>query len=109
MHHHHSFAADIFETETHMTMQADLPGVAKNSIQLEVLGDVLTVKASSAISPKEGETMRHQEFEAQEFLRRFPLSKRVDQSKIEAKFDDGVLTVSIAKFPESQPHVVPVH
>jgi HSP20 family protein len=107
MHHHH-FPADIFETPTHMTMQADLPGVAKDSIQIEILNDVLTVKAKSRAFEKATETLRHQEFEAKEFHRRFPLSARVDQSKIEAKFEEGVLTVAIAKFEAPKATVVEV-
>lgn len=92
-------ALDLNETETSYTVTVDLPGVAKKDVKISVDGRVVTLeaRAQSAHEKKEGERVIHRERSATNFSRSFTLPVEVDEAASQAKLDNGVLTLTLAK------------
>ena len=99
-------AITLFETEKEIVMIADLPGSSKDSIELEVLKDTLHLRAPLNILD-DGE---HQTTEVfwKEFRRRVHLGERADPRKVKAKFENGVLTVTVGKAASARPRKVKI-
>lgn len=97
---------DIFETESGLVV-ADLPGVEKDQIDVNVEKNVLTLKAK----PKQQltENLARQEYQLLPFYRQFQLSDAVDQAKISAEMKYGVLTIHLPKVAEQQPRKIAVN
>jgi len=98
---------DIFETEDTLTVIADLPGVSKDAVDIRVEDDILTIKGKA--SYKRPENMILEEFDLQGYFRQFQLSDEVDQSKISAETNNGVLTITLAKAEKSKPRRIKVN
>ncbi len=98
---------DIFETDTGLVVVADLPGVNKEDIDVNVEKNVLTLKAK----PKQRltENLGRQEYTLLPFYRQFQLSEAVDQSGISAEMKYGVLTIHLPKVKEQQPRKIDVN
>jgi len=102
-------AADIIESESGLTLHLDMPGLEAKAIQVKVENDVLTVQAERKAEPKaEGVTVRRQERAFGTFGRSFALPDTVDASKVEAKYENGVLTLTLPRREESKPRVIEV-
>ncbi|HUP98602.1 MAG TPA: Hsp20/alpha crystallin family protein [Usitatibacter sp.] len=89
---------DVKETAESYTVSAELPGVRKDQISVEIEGNEVTISA---------ETRREPAAEAEKFLRverffgktarRFALPQELDESKAQARFVDGVLELTLPK------------
>ncbi|MFH1985649.1 MAG: Hsp20/alpha crystallin family protein [Pseudomonadota bacterium] len=101
-------AVDIFETQTALTLLADMPGVASEDMVIDLRDDVLTI--TGAVKPFEGKDEKDvlAEFEVGRFHRQFSLSEAIDQSRIEAKLTDGVLRLSLPKAKKAVPRKITV-
>ncbi len=94
---------DVAETEGGYAVHADLPGVSKDDIHVTVDGDVVTLRAEvkPAEQRSEGEEngvkWLRVERRAGQFARSFRLPAEVDSAKAEAKYDNGVLRLSLPK------------
>jgi HSP20 family molecular chaperone IbpA len=97
---------DIYETEEGLVLLADLPGVAPNDLKVRLEDNVLTIQAS----PKhlvEAEPLER-EFELVNFFRQFQLSDEVDQERISATLNHGVLRLSLPRAEKAKPREIPV-
>ena len=100
---------NVFETDAKIVLEMVVPGFGKDQIKLAVENNVLTVK--SALPEKESDkedekkTYRYQrvEFEQKDFEKKFKLSDKLDQEKIQAGFKNGILTITLAKKEEAIP------
>jgi len=102
-------AVDIREEADRYVVQADLPGVKPDDIEVSLEKGVLTIKGHRETEAKEErENYRRVERIYGSFFRRFTLPETVDEEKIEAKYDNGVLTIIIPKKPEEQPKKITV-
>lgn len=102
-------AADIIESESGLTLHLDMPGLDAKAIQVTVEKDVLTVQAERKAEPKaEGVTVRRQERGFGTIARSFALPDTVDASRVEAKYEQGVLTLTLPRREESKPRVIEV-
>lgn len=97
---------DIYETPDGLVVMADLPGASKESVDLEVENDVLTIKARAKhLLPVEPV---YREFELMNYYRQFQLADTVDDEKIAAEFKHGVLTLRIPRAERAKPRQIPV-
>ena len=97
---------DIYETGEGLVVKADLPGVAKENLDVRVENNLLTIRAKSAhVAP--GEPI-YREYELVNFFRQFELNERVDQAKISADLKHGVLTLKLPKAEEAKPRKIDV-
>ncbi|RKH42519.1 Hsp20/alpha crystallin family protein [Corallococcus sicarius] len=102
-------AADILEAEAGITLRIDLPGHDAKAIQVKVENDVLTVRSErKAETVAEGTTLRRQERPAGVYARQFRLPNTVDASRVEARYDNGVLSLTLPRREETRPRVVEV-
>jgi HSP20 family protein len=97
---------DIYETQDGLVVKADLPGVAKDSMDVRVENNLLTIRAKAAhVAP--GDPI-YREYGLVNFFRQFELNERVDQSKISAELNHGVLTLNLPKAEEAKPRKIDV-
>lgn len=93
---YYSPAVDIFETDDRITVVADMPGVRKEGVDVDIKDGVLTI--SGAVEPVP-ERLRPvwREFDVGGFLRRFTIGDKIDSEKISASLSNGVLTLELPK------------
>ncbi len=97
---------DIYETNEGLVVLADLPGVAKDNLDVRVDNNVLTIQAhSSHVAP--GEPL-HREYQLIHFFRQFELSDKVNQAQISAELKHGVLTLQLPKAEEAKARQIEV-
>jgi HSP20 family molecular chaperone IbpA len=97
---------DIYETRDGLVVLADLPGVAKEALDVRVDNNVLTIRGHARHGVP-GETV-YREYELVNFFRQFELSDKVDQSQIAADLKGGVLTLHLPKAQEAKPRQIEV-
>jgi HSP20 family protein len=102
-------AVDIYETPDSIVLQAELPGLSKDDIDIQVRDNVLTLKGErrSEKEIKEGNYLRVERAYGG-FQRAFTLPAAVQADKIRAVFKDGVLDVSIPKAEEAKPKQIKI-
>ncbi len=102
-------ASDVVETEAAFRVVLDLPGLEAKDLQIQVENDTLTVQAERRLSePGKDETIHRSERAAGTYFRSFALPKTVDATKVEAKYESGVLTVTLPKREEAKPRTIQV-
>ena len=102
-------AVDIRETEDAYEVMADLPGFDKKDVEITLENSVLTLRGERKWEGEQGEqAYRRIERAYGEFTRSFSLPTQVDAEKVDASFQDGVLTISIPKSEESRPRRITV-
>jgi HSP20 family protein len=100
--------ADIHETQDEMVLTMDLPGYDPKALDIQVEGDVLTVRAQrSAQPPGKGIWLRQERLHGQ-IARSFVLPATVDATKCEARCEHGVLTLTLPKREEAKPRSITV-
>jgi HSP20 family molecular chaperone IbpA len=97
---------DIYETRDGLVVLADLPGVAKEALDVRVDNNMLTIRGHVRhVVPGE---VTYREYELVNFFRQFELSDKVDQSHITADLKSGVLTLNLPKAQEAKPRQIEV-
>ena len=86
---------DLYRDGDHYTLNADLPGIDPNSVDLDVDGQLLTIRAERVAPSAEGVRWLARENRSGSFLRRLTLGDGVDSENISASYDAGVLSVTI--------------
>jgi len=101
-------AVDIFETEKEMTLLADLPGVKSDELTIDLRDNVLTLTGD--VAPWEGAEEKDLliEYEIGRYFRQFTLSEVIDQDKIDAQLNDGVLRLTLPKVEKATPRKISV-
>lgn len=97
---------DIYETAQGLVVKADLPGVAKEDLDLRVENSQLTIRGRANHAVR-GEPL-YREYELVHFFRQFELTENVDQENISADLKNGVLTLSLPKAEEAKPRRIEV-
>lgn len=101
---------DIIEEAGQFRVKAELPGIEKKDIHVDVKDNVLTLKGErSAEKTDEGEHYYRRERSFGSFTRAFSLPENVDAAAIKADYKDGVLSISIPKPEKSVPKSITVH
>ena len=99
---------DVIEDGTGITLYADLPGVSKDNLHLQVESDTLTIEAESDLSVPDGLQSSHTEVGLARFRRVFTLSKELSTEKVSAELKHGVLTLHIPKVEQAKPRRIEV-
>ena len=91
-------AVDLIDKDDKLLLKADMPGIPKENIKVEVKGDRIEISAETkeeAEEEKEGYIRRERSYTS--YYRSIPLPTKVDSEKIDASFKDGVLTIEMPK------------
>lgn len=101
-------AVDIFETEQEITLMADMPGVKAKDLDIDLRENVLTLsgEVASPEAPNEVDVLR--EYQTGKYFREFSLSEVIDQAKIDAELNDGVLRLRLPKVEAATPRKITV-
>lgn len=101
-------AVDIFENAKSITLLADMPGVAPDRLEIDLNEGVLTI--TGRVESRQGaqEEVVLREYRPATFQRKFTLSQSVDQSRIEARLEDGVLHLELPKVAKAEPRKIKV-
>lgn len=101
-------SVDIFETEKALILMADMPGVKSKNIDIDLRDDTLTLigEIESIQAPDESDLMI--EYAVGKYYRQFTLSEVIDQTKIDAKMEHGVLRLTLPKVEKATPRKITV-
>ncbi len=100
---------DIYETEDSLVFKAELPGVTKDDITVEVKDNTMTLKGEKRFEKDVKEESYHRVERAYgDFQRAFTLPGMVEQDKVKAKFKDGILEIVLPKAEKAKPKQVRV-
>lgn len=100
---------DLAESENDVTVTMDLPGVDPDKIEIDVSGDLLTVRGHKQRQREEKRgTYHYVERAWGDFQRCIPLPSTVDPDRATASYKDGVLTITIPKHAHVQPKKITV-
>lgn len=98
----------IVESEAGFTLTAEMPGVPKEGVNVNVENDTLTLSGEIKIATPEGMEATYAEVQDVSYKRAFTLSRELDASKIQASQADGVLTLNIPKAEHAKPRKIEV-
>jgi HSP20 family protein len=102
-------AVDIYEDENEIVLDVEVPGLKKEDIKINIENDVLTITGERKFERENKEDNFHRIERAYgSFYRSFTLPNKVDSGRIEAKYNDGVLKVSLPKREEAKPRQIDV-
>jgi HSP20 family protein len=88
---------NLWEDAEHIYAEAELPGFAKDEIEIHVKDDELTLRGKRKVAERPGATLLRQERGAVEFERTIALPVTVESEAVEATLRDGVLTITMPK------------
>ena len=102
-------SVDLVENEGEFVVTVDLPGLKPEEVKVEFKNGALWITGERKEETEEKDKTYHRvERRYGEFRRMLPLPSAVEEGKIEAKFTDGVLKVSVPKTEEAKPHHIEV-
>jgi HSP20 family molecular chaperone IbpA len=99
---------DIFESETDITLLADMPGVTTEKMAIDLRDDVLTLTGEAETDGEASEEHIVMEYGVGKYYRQFTLSEVIDQAKITAELKDGVLRLVLPKVEKATPRKITV-
>ena len=99
---------DVIEDATGLTLYADLPGVPKDKLSVELDGDTLIIEGEMDIRMPEGMEATHAEVSVPRYRRVFTLSKELDAGRMQAEMKQGVLKLHIQKAEHARPKRISV-
>ena len=91
-------SVDVAETDTHFEISAELPGMKKEDIQVDLENGRLSITGERSFrNEEEGKNYHRVENRYGSFSRSFYLPDSIDEDSISAKYEDGILNITIAK------------
>jgi HSP20 family molecular chaperone IbpA len=99
---------DIYEDESGISLYADMPGVAKDRLEIKVDRDSLSIEGKAEITTPENMAAQHTDVTTTVYRRNFTLSSELDNEKAKAELRDGVLKLHIPKREQYQPRKIEV-
>ena len=99
---------DIFETDKEIIMLADIPGVKAPDLTIDLRDDTLTLtgEVKSLNRPEEDDILI--EYQFGRYYRQFTMAEVIDQGKIDAALNDGVLRLSLPKLEKAMPRQITI-
>jgi len=103
-------AMDVAENENAYMIRIDLPGMKPEDVNIELEGDLLTISGEMGDTvEKEGDRYHYRERHYGSFKRSLRLPNIIDTEQADAKFENGVLTLTLPKRPEARPKRISIH
>ncbi len=100
--------ADIFETGDLFSVKLEMPGVKKENLNVIIDDDELKITAQSSIEENETD-LKYADFSVKNFSRTFRVGNDVDRNRIDARLDNGVLTLILHKSEEVKPRKIAIN
>jgi len=98
---------DLMENEAEFRLVAELPGIPREDVKISLTDNILTLRGEKRTQAEEkNESWHHVERSYGSFERSFNLVSPVDAAKVKAKFENGLLIVTLPKSEESRPREI---
>jgi HSP20 family protein len=103
-------AVDIFDNKDHIVIKAEIPGMDKKDIEIDVKDRILTLKGERSFEDEVKEDNYYRKERSYgKFYRAFTLPMDVNTDQIKADYKDGVLKIDIPKPEEKKPKQITIH
>jgi len=99
---------DLYRDADNYVLNADLPGIDPQSVDVDVDGQLLSIRAERTAPAQDGVRWIARERSAGSYLRRFTLGQGIDTAHISASYDNGVLSVVLPVTEKAKPRKVEV-
>ena len=100
---------DIFETEKEIILLADVPAVKAHDLGVDLKDNILTLAGEVKTERTSGEEEVLNEYQVGSYYRQFTLTEMIDQSKINASLNNGVLRLTLPKIEKALPRRIKVN
>ena len=100
---------DVVEDDSGITLLADMPGVSKESLDIKVENDALSIEGTVSAATPQALEATYAEIRVPRYRRSFTLSRELDAGRIEAQLKDGVLKLRIPKQEQAKPQRISVN
>ena len=101
-------SSDIYESSDEFVLVANMPGVSRNEIQVKVINDSLIIFGKINYNEAVSRNYILNENEIGNYFRKFKISDAIDKTKINAKYDNGRLIVSLTKNEDVKPRTIDI-
>jgi len=103
---------DVIDEETQVTIQAEVPGLSKDQVSVELEDGVLRIKGEKRedVNDKSKKYV-HRELKHSSFCRSFSVGNNIDKDSVDAKFENGILNVTLKKIaptPKQEPKKIEI-
>ena len=99
---------DIYEEEEQVTLFADLPGVTRDDLNLQIDKDTLQIYGKTAKGAAADPATYYTEFPTRDFYRAFTIGEEIDREKISASMSNGVLKLVLPKAARAKPRKIEI-
>jgi len=99
---------DLYRDGDTYILNADLPGIDPGSVDIDVDGQLLTIRAERTLTSGDGVKWLSHERQSGSFLRQLNLGQGIDTDRIAARYDNGVLSVTIPVSEKAKPRKIAV-
>jgi HSP20 family protein len=102
-------SVDIFENKDNIVLEAELPGMSPEDVNISIENNVLTLQGERKFEKKdEGDNFHRVERSYGSFTRSFTLPPTVSSENVDATFDNGVLRLTLAKHEAAKPRRIEI-
>jgi len=102
-------AINMFEKGDVLLIKAELPGIDKKDIKIEIKNNTLSLTGEKKTNERDDVTYHRKERTEGTFKRQLSLPYRVNAEKVSAGFEDGVLTIEVEKAEGSKPRLITIN
>lgn len=103
-------AVDVLESQHEIVLEAELPGMSKDEIDIQLTGETLTLRGERKLEPAaRGEHFHRVERQYGPWQRTFQVEVPIDTTKVTASYEDGVLTVRLPKQEAVKPRQIEIN
>jgi HSP20 family protein len=96
-------AADIVATDDGYRLVVEMPGVTRENLTVDLENDTLTLRGSRQAVEKDKSLVSNGRLADRSFVKRFTLGRDLDRARIEAKLENGLLTVTLPRREDTKP------
>jgi HSP20 family protein len=100
---------NVFTSGDDFVVEAELPGVKKQDLDVQVRGDTLRIQGKKTITYDENASIHRRERAAGQFDRTVTLPDEIDSARVSADFRDGVLTLRLPRAESAKPRTVAIN
>lgn len=100
--------ADIYETDDVYSVKMEMPGITKENLNIVIDDDELKINAESSIEDNDKD-IKYAEFTAKNYSRTFRVGNDVNRNKVDARLENGILTLTLHKSEEVKPKKITIN
>lgn len=100
---------DIYETPDHYMLKLEMPGVAREKLEITMENNELEIRGEVIKFDSKEKDLKYSEFSNYDYYRKFNVGDDIDRDKINAKLENGVLSLELQKHEAVKPKKIPIN